>query len=69
MDGTVANHLWSYAGAPDRVEVNSTFMQPFVSYTTKDAWTYSLHTKSTYDWTADQWSVPLNSGEQADHHR
>jgi hypothetical protein len=38
--GILANHLWSYAGAPDRAEVNSTFMQPFVSYTTKDAWTY-----------------------------
>ena len=35
-------------------------MQPFVSYTTKDAWTYTLNTESTYDWTAEQWSVPLN---------
>ena len=58
--GILANHLWSYAGAPDRAEVNSTFMQPFVSYTTKAAWTYSINTESTYDWTADEWSVPLN---------
>ena len=35
-------------------------MQPFVSYTTKDAWTYSLNTESTYDWIAEEWSVPLN---------
>jgi hypothetical protein len=35
-------------------------VQPFVSYTTKDAWTYALNTESTYDWTAEQWSVPLN---------
>ena len=40
--------------------VNSKFMQPFVSYTTKHAWTYPLSTDSTHDWAADEWSVPLN---------
>ena len=29
-------------------------------YTTNHAWTYSLNTESTYDWAADEWSVPLN---------
>lgn len=27
---------------------------------TKDAWTYTLNSESTYDWVADQWSVPVN---------
>jgi len=58
--GILANHVWSYAGESDRVDVNSTFLQPFIAYTTKDAWTYTLNTESTYDWVADQWSVPVN---------
>jgi hypothetical protein len=58
--GMLANHIWSFAGDENRADVNSTFLQPFVSYTTPDAWTFSLNTESTYDWTAEQWSVPLN---------
>jgi hypothetical protein len=58
--GILANHIWSYAGDSDRADVNSTFLQPFIAYTTKDAWTYTLNTESTYDWVANQWSVPVN---------
>ena len=56
--GILANHIWSFAGDDDRADVNSTFLQPFVSYTTKDAWTFSLNTESTYNWEASEWSVP-----------
>jgi hypothetical protein len=58
--GILANHLWSYAGDSNRTNVNSTFLQPFVAYTTPDAWTYSLNTESTYNWVTDKWSVPIN---------
>ncbi|MFQ6182696.1 MULTISPECIES: hypothetical protein [Sinorhizobium] len=58
--GALANHIWSLAGNDDRADVNSTFLQPFVSYTTPDAWTFALNTESTYDWESDQWSVPVN---------
>ena len=58
--GILANHIWSFAGDENRAEVNSTFLQPFISYTTPDTWTFSLNTESTYDWTAEQWSVPVN---------
>ena len=58
--GMLANHIWSFAGDSDRSEINVTFLQPFVSYTTKDAWTFTLNTESTYNWEADQWSVPIN---------
>ena len=58
--GILANHIWSFAGEQDRADVNSTFLQPFVSYTTPDAWTFTLNTESTYDWTAGEWSVPIN---------
>ncbi|CCV14368.1 conserved exported hypothetical protein [Mesorhizobium sp. STM 4661] len=58
--GMLANHIWSFAGDSDRNDINSTFLQPFVSYTTKDAWTFTLNTESTYNWEAHQWSVPVN---------
>lgn len=58
--GILANHIWSFAGNSDCSDVSSTFLQPFLSYTTPDAWTFALNTESTYDWKAEQWSVPIN---------
>jgi hypothetical protein len=58
--GALANHIWSFAGDDDRSDVNATFMQPFLSYSTPTAWTYGLNTESTYDWENEQWSVPIN---------
>jgi len=58
--GALVNHIWSFAGDHHRADVNSTFLQPFLSYTTPTAWTFSLNTESTYDWEGEQWSVPLN---------
>lgn len=58
--GALANHIWSFAGDSDRRDISSTFLQPFVSYTTKDAWTFTLNTESSYNWEAETWSVPVN---------
>jgi hypothetical protein len=58
--GTLFNHVWSVAGKESRSDVSSTFLQPFLSYTTKTAWTITLNTESTYDWTAEAWSVPIH---------
>ena len=58
--GALANHIWSFAGDGDRSDVSSTFLQPFVSYTTKDAWTFGVNTESTYNWETEEWSVPIN---------
>ncbi|MGH8533679.1 MAG: transporter [Gammaproteobacteria bacterium] len=58
--GLLANHIWSVAGDDDRADVSSTFLQPFVSYTTKTFTTFGLNTESTYDWEHSQWTVPLN---------
>jgi len=33
--GALANHIWSFAGDDSRADVNATFLQPFLSYTTK----------------------------------
>ena len=59
--GVLANHVWSFAGNDRRADVSTTFLQPFVSYTTPDAWTFALNTESTYDWTAEKWAVPVNA--------
>jgi hypothetical protein len=58
--GALANHLWSFAGGDDRADIDATFLQPFVSYTTPTAWSVALNTESTYDWEGEQWSVPVN---------
>ncbi len=58
--GALANHIWSFAGEEDRNDINSTFLQPFLSYTTPDAWTFTLNTESTYNWNTEDWGVPIN---------
>jgi hypothetical protein len=59
--GALANHIWSFAGPSGRPDVNATFLQPFVTYTTPTAWSFTLNTESTYDWENRQWAVPLNA--------
>lgn len=58
--GFLANHIWSVGGGGSE-ELSNTFLQPFLSYTTKDAWTFTLQTESTYDWRHAQWNVPLTA--------
>jgi len=58
--GLLANHIRSFTGDSED-EVDASFVQPFISFTTPDAWTFSLNTETTYDWTADEWSVPVNA--------
>jgi len=60
--GLLANHIWSYAGDDDRSDVNATFLQPFLNYTFPSATTLFLNTETTYDWTAEEASVPINFG-------
>jgi hypothetical protein len=59
--GILANHLVSVAGTDHTSNVNSTFLQPFLSYTTGTHTTFSLNTESTYDWQHTKWTVPLNA--------
>lgn len=48
--GALANHIVSVAGQSARADVNATFLQPFVSYITPTAWTYTAQVESTIDW-------------------
>ena len=58
--GVLANHIWSVAGDANRADIDSSFIQPFVSYTTPTALTIGLNTESTYNWITDEWAVPIN---------
>jgi hypothetical protein len=60
--GALANHVWSYAGEDDRPEVNSTYVQPFVSYSLGHGRSVSVNTETTYDWVSEKWTVPVNLG-------
>lgn len=56
--GILANHIWNVEeSAPSQ---SDTFLQPFVSYTTPDAWTFSVNSESTYNWITEEWTTPIN---------
>jgi hypothetical protein len=57
--GALGNHIWSVAGDDNRNDISASFVQPFISYTTPSAWSFTLQSESTYDWKAEQWSVPI----------
>lgn len=59
---TLANHIESFAGGNARGDVSLTYINPGISYQTKSLTTFLLQTESTYDWKADQWTVPINAG-------
>jgi hypothetical protein len=58
--GGLANHVWSVGGSDSDPDVNNTFLQPFLVYTTKSYTSYVLQTESTYDWETEEWTVPIN---------
>ena len=58
--GILANHIWSFAGDADRADFNQTYLQPFIAYTTPEAWTFTLQSESTYDWQTGEWLAPIN---------
>jgi hypothetical protein len=58
--GVLANHLWSFGGDDDRADVSTSFVQPFLSFTTARFTTFGVNTETSYDWESDQATVPVN---------
>lgn len=58
--GVLANQIWSVGGDPDRADVSEMFLQPFVAYALGEGQTLTVDLEATYDWEAEDWSVPLN---------
>jgi hypothetical protein len=57
--GALTGHAWSFASTRPGPAVSTTYLQPFLSYTTKHDTTFGLDTTSQYDWKSRQWTVPL----------
>jgi len=57
--GVLANHVWSFAGDESRPNLNQSFLQPFLSHTTPEAWTFGVNSESTYNWNSNRWTVPI----------
>lgn len=60
--GMLTNHIWSFAGENDRQNVSATLIQPFISYTFPNTVGLSLNSEMTYDWTNEQWTIPVDLG-------
>ncbi len=56
--GALANHIWSFAGKSSRGDISTTFVNPFVSHTSKSAFTYGVALDIVYDWKNERWTVP-----------
>jgi hypothetical protein len=59
--GVLAYNTWSAGGNANNGTANNLFYQPFVSYVTKNAWTYSINTQSTFNWDARRAENPMNA--------
>lgn len=57
--GALVNQIWSFAGSDNRQDINQTFVQPFFTYTTPTAWSFTLTSESTYNRENSQWTVPV----------
>ena len=59
--GGLVGHQWGVAETRDNApNLNNSFFQPFVSYTTPSAWTFSSDIEGGYNWTSDDLSLPVN---------
>lgn len=59
--GLLSYNTWSAGGNAMYGTANNLFYQPFISYVTKDAWTYSINTQSTFNWDARRAENPMNA--------
>ncbi|MBV8221768.1 MAG: neuromedin U [Candidatus Eremiobacteraeota bacterium] len=62
--GALVTQLWSVAGLPNRSNVSSFLIQPFVNYNLKGGWAISTAPIITANWTLlqNKWAVPVGGG-------
>lgn len=61
--GLLWNHLNSFAGQSNRDYVDTTFVQPFFSYTTSTYTSFTINSEATYnahDGATEGWTTPIN---------
>ena len=59
--GLLTYNSWATGGDASFGTANNFYYQPFMSYVTQNAWTYSLNTQSTYNWDAKKSQNPMNA--------
>jgi hypothetical protein len=59
--GLLTYNTWSAGGSPTYGTANNFYYQPFVSYVTKDAWTFTVNTQSTFNWDLRRAENPMNA--------
>lgn len=58
--GALANHIWGVENNGHAEDANSTYVQPFLSYTYPSNLTVGLNSETTYDWNTEDAAVPVN---------
>jgi hypothetical protein len=59
--GLLAYQTWNVGGSDIAGTANNSYWQPFVSYVTRDAWTFTLNTQSSFNWDSRRSQNPLNA--------
>lgn len=59
--GLLSYQTWDVGGSDVSGTVNNTYWQPFISYVTKNAWTFSLNTQSSFNWDSRRAQNPINA--------
>lgn len=59
--GVLAYNTWNAGGNASNGTANNLYYQPFVSYVTPSAWTFTVNTQSTFNWDARRAENPLNA--------
>jgi hypothetical protein len=58
--GILGYQSFAIGGSDAGGTATCTYLQPFISYITQDAWTYSVNLESTTSWNPTSTSLPLN---------
>lgn len=58
--GVLGYQSFAIGGSDAGGTATCTYLQPFISYITQDAWTYSVNLESTTSWNPTSTSLPLN---------
>jgi len=59
--GVLTYQTWDVGGSDIAGTANNTYWQPFVSYVTRDAWTFTLNTQSSFNWDSRSSQNPVNA--------
>ncbi|GGP26546.1 hypothetical protein GCM10010971_23650 [Silvimonas amylolytica] len=60
--GVEANHIWSYTVPALHGNASTSAVQPFVSFSQRSGYIWSLGSETTYDWLGKVWTVPVSAG-------